>query len=114
MKDYKFLQINDKKYPIRFGFAALRKFSLKTDTTMNELTNMSADMNLDHALQLIYCGIEDGYRKAKQKIEIESVDDLADLIDTDFDSIARAMDILTDMMSGGDDEKKQTAKKGKK
>ena len=66
-------------------------------------------MTLDDALTLIYCGVEDGYRAAKQECEL-TVDDLADLIDGDFDSIGRAMEILTEQM-GGNNEKKPKAKK---
>jgi hypothetical protein len=109
MEDYKIVKIGTKKFPIRFGFAALRKFSLKTDTKLTDLDKLGTEMTLDAALQLIYCGIEDGYRKAKQDIEIASVDDLADLIDKDFDAIGRCMEILGEMMSGGI-EKKQKAK----
>ena len=66
-------------------------------------------MTLDDALTLIYCGVEDGYRAAKQECEL-TIDDLADLIDGDFDSIGKAMEILTEQM-GGSNEKKQKAKK---
>ena len=66
-------------------------------------------MTLDHALTLIYCGIEDGYRAAKQDCEL-SIDQLADKIDGDFDCIGRAMTILSEQM-GGNTEKKQIAKK---
>ena len=109
MNDYKIVKIGTKKFPIRFGFAALRKFSLKTNTTLADLDKLGTEMTLDAALQLIYCGIEDGYRKSKQEIEIASVDELADLIDDDFDAIGRCMEVLAEMMTGGA-EKKQKAK----
>ena len=66
-------------------------------------------MTLDNALTLIYCGIEDGFRAAKQECNL-NVDDLADLIDGDFNSIGKAMEILAEQM-GGNTEKKQKAKK---
>ncbi len=110
MEDYTFVDIGKKQYPIRFGFNALRKYSMKTNTTLNDLNKLGAEMSLEEALQLIFCGIEDGYRKAKQEMDIKSIDDLADLIDTDYDAIARCMEVLTTMLteSGG---KKQKAKK---
>lgn len=106
---YKFLEINDKKYPIKFGFNALRKYSAKTNTSLSDLDKLGANMTLDGALILIYCGIEDGYRAAKQDCNL-SIDDLADLIDTDYDAIAKAMTILADQM-GGSKGKKTKAKK---
>tara|TARA_R110000744_G_scaffold152392_2_gene266403 strand:- start:1920 stop:2249 length:330 start_codon:yes stop_codon:yes gene_type:complete len=106
---YEFIQINEKKYPIKFGFNALRKYSAKTNTSLSDLDKLGSNMTLDGALILIYCGIEDGYRAAKQNCEL-SIDDLADLIDTDYDAIARAMKILGDQM-GGSKGKKTKAKK---
>lgn len=107
--NYTFIEIDKKKYPIKFGFNALRKYSSKTNTTLQDLDKLGVDMTLDNALTLIYCGIEDGYRAAKQECKI-SIDDLADLIDSDYNCIAIAMEILAEQM-GGDNEKKQKAKK---
>ena len=69
MENYTFVELGGKKYCIKFGFNALRKYSMKTGTTLNELNKLGADMNLNDALILIHCGIEDGYRAAKQKCE---------------------------------------------
>tara|TARA_R100001163_G_scaffold34215_1_gene26443 strand:+ start:136 stop:462 length:327 start_codon:yes stop_codon:yes gene_type:complete len=107
--NYTFLEINNKKHPIKFGFNALRKYSSKTNTSLKDLDKLGDNMTLDDALTLIYCGIEDGYRAAKQEFNL-SVDDLADLVDGDFDSIGKAMEILAEQM-GGSNEKKPKAKK---
>ena len=107
--NYTFIEINKKKLPIKFGFNALRKYSSKTNTKLQDLDKLGVNMTLDNALTLIYCGIEDGYRASKQECEI-TVDDLADLIDGDLESIGKAMEILAEQM-GGSNEKKQKAKK---
>ena len=107
--NYTFIEINKKKLPIKFGFNALRKYSSKTKTSLQDLDKLGTDMTLDDALTLIYCGVEDGYRAAKQECEL-TIDDLADLIDGECDSIGKAMEILTEQM-GGSNEKKQKAKK---
>ena len=107
--NYTFIEINNNKYPIKFGFNALRKYSAKTNTSLQDLDKLGENMTLDNALTLIYCGIEDGYRAAKQDCDL-SVDDLADKIDGDFDCIGRAMTILSEQM-GGNVEKKEKAKK---
>ncbi len=106
---YTFIEINKEKLPIKFGFNALRKYSKKTNTKLQDLDKLGADMTLDNALTLIFCGIEDGFRAAKQECKL-TVDDLADLIDSDFNSIGKAMEILTEQM-GGNTGKKQKAKK---
>ena len=107
--NYTFININEKKYPIKFGFNALRKYSSKTNTSLQDLDKLGDNMTLDSALTLIYCGIEDGYRAAKQEFDL-TIDDLADLIDNDYDSLGRAMEIQAEHM-GGSKEKKQKAKK---
>ena len=108
--NYTFIEINKEKLPIKFGFNALRKYSSKTNTSLQDLDKLGVDMTLDDALTLIYCGIEDGYRAAKQDCDL-SIDDLADLIDGDFDSIGKAMEILAEQMGGNTKSKKPKAKK---
>jgi hypothetical protein len=81
MENYTFVELGGEKHPIKFGFNALRKYSMKTGTTLNELNKLGADMNLNDALILIHCGIEDGYRAAKQKCELK----LTDLIEFEWD-----------------------------
>ena len=107
--NYTFIEIKEKKHPIKFGFSALAKYSKKTNTSLQQLGKIGDDMTLSDALTLIYCGLEDGYRAAKQDCNI-SIDDLADMIDGDFDFITRAMNIFAEQM-GGNKEKKAKVKK---
>ena len=93
--NYTFIEINKEKLPIKFGFAALAKYSKKTNTSLQDLDKLGVNMTLDNALTLIYCGIEDGFRAAKQECNL-NVEDLADLIDGDFNSIGKAMEILAE------------------
>jgi len=109
---YTFVTIANRKHPIKFGFNALRKYGIKTNTSLADLDKLGGDMQLNHALTLILCGIEDGYRAAKQECKLD-IDGLSDLIDEDFDAITRCMNILSEQM-GGNTEKKQKANKTKK
>ena len=106
---YTFVEIAGKKHPIKFGFNALRKYGIKTNTSLSDLDKMGNDMSLNNALTLILCGIEDGFRAAKQKCELD-IDGLSDLIDEDHDAIARCMEILAEQMGG---KKGKTKKRGK-
>lgn len=112
MEEFKFVEIAEKRYPMRFGMNALRKYGKRTNTSLSDLEKMGEDMDLDNALQLILCGIEDGYRKAKQQCKL-NIESLADLIDEDYEAIARCMDILSKQM-GGKTKKKQNPKSAKK
>jgi len=109
--NYKMITIGKEDHPIKFGFNALRKYSKMTNTSLADLDKMGQEMTLDNALILMYCGIEDGYRAAKQEMKL-SVDDLADSIDSDFNAIARCMEILGEMM-GKVNEKKPNPKQKK-
>ncbi len=111
MENYTFVEIGGKKHPIKFGFNALRKYSMKTGTTLAQLNQIGDNMGLNDALVLIHCGIEDGYRAAKQECKL-SIDDLADSMDGDMEAIARCMEVLAEMM-GGKTEKKQKPKRAK-
>ena len=112
MEKYTFVELGGKKYPIKFGFNALRKYSMKTGTTLAQLNNIGNDMGLNDALILIHCGIEDGHRAAKQECTL-TIDDLADKMDGDMKSITRCMEVLGKQM-GGKSEKKQKPKKARR
>jgi len=111
MEKYTFVELGGKKYPIKFGFNALRKYSMKTGTTLAQLNNIGNDMGLNDAIVLIHCGIEDGHRAAKQECNL-SIDDLADKMDGDMESITRCMEVLGEQM-GGQSGKKQKPKKAR-
>ena len=106
--EYRFVKIGKKDLPIKFGFGALAKFSKITNTSLQDLDKIGVEMTLDGALNLIYCGIEAGYKSAKQDIDI-TIDELADLMDGDFEAISRCMVVFAEQMGGS--EKKQKAKK---
>jgi len=112
MEKYTFVELGGKKYPIKFGFNALRRYSMKTGTTLAQLNNIGNDMGLNDALVLILCGIEDGHRASKQECNL-TIDDLADSMDGDMEGIARCMEVLAKQM-GGKSEKKQKPKKARR
>ena len=99
--------------PVRFGFNALRKYSLMTGATMNDLNKLaSGQLTFNDAFSLIYCGLEDGYRASKQPFHY-SLDDVTDMFDGNMDCMEKAFEILGRAM-GTEEEKKSTAKKGNK
>ena len=110
---YEILEIGKHKMPIRFGFNALRKYSIMTGSTMNDLNKLaSGKMTFNDAFSLIYCGMEDGYRAAKQPFTY-SLDDITDMFDGHMDCMEKAFEILGRAMSDVD-EKKVKAKRVKK
>ena len=111
--NYELLEIGEHKMPIRFGFNALRKYSLMTGSTMKDLNKLgSGELTFNDAFSLIYCGMEDGYRAAKKPFTY-SIDDITDIFDGNMDCMEKAFEILGRAM-GTSEEKKIKAKKVKK
>lgn len=100
------IETNEKKFPVRFGFNALREFSRMTGMTLNELEKFGNDMTLDHAITLMYCGFKDGARKEKVKFRYE-VSDIADWIDDDQALIEKVFAVFEDQYSSPSDGKKK-------
>ena len=88
-----FIEISERKHPIRFGFNALREFSKLTGTTLSQMEKIGQDMTLDHAITLIYCGFKDGARKEKAPFRYD-VADIADWIDEDQSVIEKAFKVF--------------------
>ena len=110
---YEFLEIGEHKLPVRFGFNALRKYSIMTGSTMNDLNKLaSGEITFNDAFSLIYCGIEDGHRASKQPFKL-NIDDITDMFDGHMDCMEQAFEILGRAM-GEKSEKKNKAKKVRK
>ena len=110
---YEILEIGEHKMACRFGFNALRKYSLLTGSTMNDLNKFSSgELTFNDAFSLIYCGLQDGSRAAKQPFTY-SIDEVTDMFDGNMDCMEKAFEILGRAMGDGN-EKKAKAKKAKK
>ena len=110
---YEILEIGEHKLPVRFGFNALRKYSLMTGATMADLNKLaSGELTFNDAFSLIYCGIEDGHRASKQDFKLK-LDEVTDLFDGNMDCMEKAFEILGRAMNN-EGEKKSKAKKVKK
>ena len=109
---YEILEIGEHKMACRFGFNALRKYSLLTGSTMNDLNKFSSgELTFNDAFSLIYCGLQDGSRAAKQPFTY-TIDDITDMFDGNMDCMEKAFEILGRAMGDGN-EKKAKAKKAK-
>ena len=108
--NYEIVELGGKNYPIFFGFNGLRKYCGKTGTSLNKLMNLGQDMTLDEALTLVLIGIEEGCRKSGQDISV-SIDELADMLDSDMGGLTRAMEIFGKQMGHNMADTKKLPKK---
>lgn len=111
--EYEVITIGDKDFPIKFGFNALRKYSLMTNTKLSDLQNIGEDIDLNSAITLCFCGIQDGCRVSGKQFKM-TIDDLADLFDGNWDCLEAVFSVLASQMTDGFDEKKKKPKKAKK
>ena len=110
---FEYVKINDRNMPVKFGFNALRHFSRMTNTSIADFDKIGTSMTFDTALVLIFCGLQDGARAAKESFSY-TIDDLADDLDNDMSAIERCMVIFTEMMTPSKaEEKKKKLKAGK-
>jgi hypothetical protein len=91
MQEY--INIAEKKYPIKYGFNALRIFTNITGLKLQDMGTLSTDINLEQAIVLMYAGLKDGARAEKVKFTLE-VDDVADLLDQDQEALNKCMEVF--------------------
>ena len=100
-----YIETNNKRFPLRFGFNALREFSRVTGMPLAMLSSLQNDITLDQAITLVWCGFKDGARKDKMPFKM-AVDDVADLLDDDATILEKAFDIFGRQFNT-EEEKKQ-------
>ena len=105
--------INGKDYPVKYGFAALRKFSDITGTTLKELDQIAVNMTMTQAIALVYAGIADGHRVMEKPFTL-GLDDVADLLDDDADAMTNVLAVFAESMGTtnkpGERQKKKVVK----
>ena len=95
--NYEIVKLGKHETPVYFGFNALRKFCRKTGTSLNDLSNFGHNMSLDDIVELIYCGAQEGHRRAEVDFNM-SADDIADMLDGDSAGLQRCMELFSDHM----------------
>jgi len=90
--------INEKEYPVYFGFNALRIFTEKAGKTLADLDNIGLSMDLNDAVCLIWAGLKDGARKSKNDFTL-TIDELADEFDTDMQAITNCLAVFAEFQA---------------
>jgi len=114
---YEVVLINGKDYPVRFGMNSLRMFCKDTGRSLADLDKLGEGISLDDACYLILNGIKDGSRVSGQECSL-TVDDVADMLDEDFDALNKVLEIFSTQFSAkfeteGNDKATKVAKEKK-
>ena len=101
------IKVNDKQYPVKYGFNALRLFSNQTGIGLDELAKLQDSMSIAYAIALIWAGLKDGARVEKVEFEM-TMDDVADLLDEDATIIEQCVAYFVEsfVKPQGENEKK--------
>lgn len=101
------IDIAGKTYPVKYGFNALRIFTNLSGIKLQDMGQLSTDINLEHAILLMYAGLKDGARAEKATFTL-SVDEVADLLDQDQEALNKCMEVFARAFA---DAGKMTAQK---
>ena len=95
---YEIVVINKNDYPVRFGMNSLRNYTKATNRSLQDLDKLGDGMSLDDACQLVLAGLKDGARVSGKECSL-NVDDVADLLDDDFDALNRVLEVFANQFS---------------
>lgn len=97
--------------PVNFGMNTLAMFSEMRDLSMTEVINLDyTKLTLMDIMALLYAGLKDGARKAKEDCKIDSVEDFNDFTEDNPGVVAELKDIFTKQQG----QDKETEGEGKK
>ena len=110
------ITIDGQEYPIHFGYAALAHFERRSGISFDKLGEaLQRGTMLNSILDLAFCGFYSGHRKESLKFPFESTDDVADLLDHDFENaIANIMEIFERQYSAKEEKHKSNTEPKKK
>ena len=106
------IEINKKKYPIKFGLVALKYFAKeKKIVHINKIESFFSKIdysdltfeNIDDLSLLILCGLRNGARVEKSELDL-TADDIMDLFESNPDMIENALAEYTDSIPEGGKE----------
>lgn len=114
--NYTNVKVNEIERPVSFGMNALAKFTRNAGLSLKELGNLDEHLDLENTLVLVWCGLSDGFRKARKDGAVTgqfnlTVEDVGDLLDEDGEALTNIMDVFNHAMPEPGNAKKQAPKK---
>ncbi|MBU1235124.1 MAG: hypothetical protein KKC77_19725 [Proteobacteria bacterium] len=91
------IQFGGKKRPVKYGWNALAIFGTLTGTGLNDLGKFETEMNFSDVLALVYAGLKEGARQAKEEFTL-TVEDVGDFLDSESDKIQEFLELFTSQM----------------
>lgn len=117
MANYAIVEIDGKEYPVSFGMNALAQFTRQAGLTLKQLSDLEEHLDLQNTLVLVWCGLKDGFRKARKAGEVQGQfdithEDVGDILDTENGALEKIMSVFSEAMPAEGNGKPQTTKRG--
>lgn len=106
MAKFEKVNIGGQELNVKFGFNALSIFEKESGESVNSITKYGNEIPINLAICLVFAGLKDGARASKSDFTLTK-EDIADLLDDDFDALSRVLKVFESMMGN---KKKQKAK----
>jgi len=85
------VNIGGAERPLHFGFSCLAEYGRMSGLSLGQIGETSPEnMSLQDILNLVYCGLKHGARKAGQKVDF-TIDDVGDWLDEGRDLLAEVV-----------------------
>lgn len=115
---YKEVAINGVNHFVSFGMNALAQFTRQAGLSLKELGDLEEHLDLQNTLVLVWCGLADGYRKARKDGLVKgqfllTVEDIGDLLDSDSTALSNVMSVFNEAMPEPGNAKPQAPTKRK-
>lgn len=97
------IEIGGDEYPIRYNFSALRQVAkLAGKSSLSDLENLTAGLQLDHIPELGRIGLEVGMKREKDKRKVPTLEQIEEELDERMDLMQEILERFTADLSGSD------------
>lgn len=88
--------------PVNWGMNAIAIYSEMRNVKMDDVFNLDySKMNLMDFFALLYSGVVDGARKAKEDCKFESIEDFNDFLEEEAGFLAELKDVFAEQQGAG-------------
>ncbi len=97
--------------PVNYGMNAMATFSEMRGMSMNDTLNMDAgSLGLMDYLALLYVGLKDGARKAKEEFVFDSFEDFCDYADDNTDIVSGVAGVFAGQQKETEEKEEEVKK----
>ena len=94
--------------PIKYDWMALAEFGDQTKKSLDEILTVNiGKMQVREVMTFILIGLKTGAKAVGEECKVDTIEDIADMMNKDVDLINKAMLAVTEMGKAGKEESKK-------